>query len=68
MLFMPARNADAGGTACKIVSVPTAGGEDGLPGSTIIMDEESGKVRAVVNARKLTALRNACGECPVLAS
>lgn len=47
-------------TAIKIVSVPTAGG-DGLPGTTLVMDEETGHVRAVVNARKLTALRNAAG-------
>jgi hypothetical protein len=60
MLFMPSRVGDAGGTGCKIVSVPSAGGE-GLPASTVVMDEKTGKVRAVINARKLTALRNACG-------
>ncbi len=58
-LFMPAR-VDGQGTACKIVSVPKEGG-DGLPATTIVMDDY-GKVRGVVNARKLTALRNACGE------
>jgi ornithine cyclodeaminase/alanine dehydrogenase-like protein (mu-crystallin family) len=60
MLFMPSRAGEAGGTGCKIVSVPSAGGE-GLPASTLVMDEKTGKVKAVINARKLTALRNACG-------
>lgn len=60
MLFMPSRAGEAGGTGCKIVSVPSAGGE-GLPASTLVMDEKTGKVRAVINARKLTALRNASG-------
>lgn len=59
MLFMPARV--TGTTSCKIVSVPRAGAE-GLPGSTIMMDEKSGKVKAIMNARRLTALRNAAGE------
>ena len=62
MLFMPSRAAQAGGTACKIVSVPTSAGDGGLPATTVLMDETSGKVRAVINARRLTALRNACGE------
>lgn len=59
MLFMPGRVDRK--TAIKIVSVPTSGG-DGLPGTTLIMDEVSGRVRAVVNARRLTAQRNAAGE------
>lgn len=58
MLFMPGRVDSK--TAIKIVSVPTSGG-DGLPGTTLIMDEISGRVRAVVNARRLTAQRNAAG-------
>ncbi|KLT44462.1 NAD(P)-binding protein [Cutaneotrichosporon oleaginosum] len=58
MLFMPARV--TGSTSCKIVSVPRAG-SDGLPGSTIMMDEKTGKVKAIMNARRLTALRNAAG-------
>jgi ornithine cyclodeaminase/alanine dehydrogenase-like protein (mu-crystallin family) len=60
-LFMPSRVADAGGMACKIVSVPTNGGEGGLPATTVLINEETGKVKAVINARRLTALRNACG-------
>jgi ornithine cyclodeaminase len=59
MLFMPARV--PGTTAIKIVSVPK-GGSDGLPGTTLVLDEVSGKVRAVINARRLTAVRNAAGE------
>ena len=59
-LFMPARVAGTG-TACKVVSIPRNGGSEGLPATTLVMDDE-GKVRGIVNARKLTALRNACGE------
>lgn len=59
MLFMPARvNAT---TTIKIVSVPKAGAE-GLPATTLVMDEKTGRVVGVVNARKLTAVRNAAGE------
>ncbi|EAU83505.1 hypothetical protein CC1G_04761 [Coprinopsis cinerea okayama7 len=53
-------------TSMKIVSVPgsqapreVAGA--GLPATTVILDERTGSVRAIVNARKLTALRNAAG-------
>jgi ornithine cyclodeaminase/alanine dehydrogenase-like protein (mu-crystallin family) len=65
-LFMPARVAQAGGTACKIVSVPKESGDEGLPASTIVMDENTGKIKALINARKLTALRNACGRLAYL--
>ncbi|KAI0694049.1 hypothetical protein BC835DRAFT_1275110 [Cytidiella melzeri] len=63
VLFMPSRLASSG-TAIKIVSVPTATAptdvkERGLPGSTAVLDERSGEVTALINARKLTALRNA---------
>ncbi|ODO01981.1 ornithine cyclodeaminase [Cryptococcus wingfieldii CBS 7118] len=67
LLFMPARapvrnsEQETTATACKIVSVPSRGSPDGLPASTIVMDEVTGKARALINARKLTALRNACG-------
>ncbi|KZT52470.1 NAD(P)-binding protein [Calocera cornea HHB12733] len=60
-LFMPARLASAGGTAMKVVSVPLGHSQEGLPATTIVMDEESGRVRAVVNARSLTAVRTAAG-------
>ncbi|OJT10795.1 Ketimine reductase mu-crystallin [Trametes pubescens] len=64
-LFMPSRISSAG-TTIKVVSVPSADApkdikEKGLPGTTIVLDERSGGVRAVVNARRLTALRNAAG-------
>lgn len=63
-LVMPAR-ADAeqglGGIGIKVVSVPHEG-DAGLPATTTIFDEQTGKLRAVVNARSLTALRNACGQ------
>ena len=62
-LVMPAR-ADAarglGGIGIKVVSVPNEG-DAGLPATTTIFDEKTGNLRAVVNARALTALRNACG-------
>ncbi|WWD22376.1 hypothetical protein CI109_106867 [Kwoniella shandongensis] len=63
-LFMPSRaptSTTENTTACKIVAVPNGGGGEGLPASTIIMDESSGRVKALINARKLTALRNAAG-------
>ncbi|KAH0580482.1 hypothetical protein H2248_001981 [Termitomyces sp. 'cryptogamus'] len=63
-LFMPARLAHSHlrGTALKAVSVPqTSGDTRGLPASTIVIDEETGAVKALVNARSLTAFRNAAG-------
>lgn len=59
-LFMPSR-VDTYGTAVKIVSVPTSGGLNGLPATTLVIDEASGGVKAVVNARNLTAIRTAAG-------
>lgn len=69
-LFMPSRLAPLAGTAIKIVSVPTANAPPdvkagGLPASTIVLDEKTGEVAAVVNARKLTPLRNAASKCLV---
>ncbi|OCF32119.1 hypothetical protein I316_06275 [Kwoniella heveanensis BCC8398] len=58
-LYMPAR-VDGLGTACKIVTLPKGGSVDGLPTTTIVQDDD-GVVRAVINARSLTALRNASG-------
>jgi ornithine cyclodeaminase/alanine dehydrogenase-like protein (mu-crystallin family) len=60
-LFMPARIAPFG-TAMKVVAVPTGEGDmRGLPASTIVLDEETGAVRALVNASALTAYRTAAG-------
>ncbi|WVR03448.1 hypothetical protein IAU60_000439 [Kwoniella sp. DSM 27419] len=79
MLFMPSRaptsvpgqssegSKTQSTTAIKIVSVPTKGAE-GLPASTFVMDETTGKVKAMINARKLTALRNAAGSAIFLSS
>lgn len=50
-----------GGTAVKIVCVPAKSDPRGLPGTTLVLDQVTGGVKAVVNARKLTALRNAAG-------
>ncbi|KXN83257.1 Ketimine reductase mu-crystallin [Leucoagaricus sp. SymC.cos] len=65
-LFMPARIPDPRssleGTSIKVVSVPRRQGDvRGLPATTLVMNEDTGAVDAVVNARELTALRNAAG-------
>ncbi|KAG6844420.1 hypothetical protein H0H87_007022 [Tephrocybe sp. NHM501043] len=63
-LFMPARVAhpEFPGTTLKAVSVPQRSGDtNGLPGSTIVMNEATGAVKALVNSRSLTAFRNAAG-------
>ncbi|KIJ19656.1 ornithine cyclodeaminase [Paxillus involutus ATCC 200175] len=60
-LFMPSRVPDLG-TTIKVVSVPMSGGDkQGLPASTIVLDETTGCVKAIVNASTLTALRTASG-------
>ena len=60
-LFMPSRM-DEIGTAIKVVSVPIVPGDQrGLPASTLVLDESTGRIKALVNARSLTALRNAAG-------
>ncbi|KAJ6632527.1 NAD(P)-binding protein [Mycena sp. CBHHK59/15] len=64
-LFMPARIArptTLRGTTIKVVCVPTSPADQrGLPASTLVLDEDSGAVKAIVNAASLTALRNAAG-------
>lgn len=60
-LFMPARITPFG-TAMKVVSVPTAANDKrGLPASTLVLDENTGAVKALVNASALTAYRTAAG-------
>ncbi|KAI6041921.1 hypothetical protein EDC04DRAFT_2564961 [Pisolithus marmoratus] len=60
-LFMPSRVENIG-TAIKVVSVPTSAEDKrGLPASTILLDEETGRVSAILNASALTALRTAAG-------
>lgn len=49
-------------SAIKVVSVSRTGGVDGIPGTTLVLDEHTGAARAVVNSRDLTALRNAGGK------
>ncbi|EJC97959.1 NAD-binding protein [Fomitiporia mediterranea MF3/22] len=58
-LFMPAR-IDQFGTTIKTVSVPTTG-ERGIHATTLVLDQQSGAVKAVINATSLTALRTAAG-------
>ena len=60
-LFMPARLAEFG-SAIKVVSVPRGDVDTGIPATTVVMDDITGGVKAVVNARRLTALRTAAGE------
>src|SRR5260221_6634095 len=72
-LFMPARITanipdpsndlpKPGNTAIKVVCVPhDATRFRGIPATTIVLDENTGKVKAIVNATKLTPLRNAAG-------
>jgi len=52
---------EPGSTAIKVVSIPKKSGIHGLPATTLVLDEVTGGVKAIVNARKLTALRNAAG-------
>ncbi|OJA08458.1 hypothetical protein AZE42_05055 [Rhizopogon vesiculosus] len=60
-LFMPAR-VQGLGTSIKVVSIPRDPvNQGGLPASTLVLDEGTGGVRAIVNARQLTALRTAAG-------
>ena len=67
-LFMPARiggspsPAIPGRTAIKVVCVPQSSDANGLPATTIVLDETTGAVKAIVNARRLTPLRNAAGQ------
>lgn len=65
-LFMPSR-IEGIGTAIKVVAVPTSAvaASRGLPASTIAMDENTGAVKALVNASSLTALRTAAGDYPL---
>jgi ornithine cyclodeaminase/alanine dehydrogenase-like protein (mu-crystallin family) len=58
-LFMPSRSRDVG-TAIKIVSVPKVPTLSGLPASTVVLDD-SGRVTGLLNAARLTSMRNACG-------
>lgn len=60
-LFMPAR-VQGLGTSIKVVSIPRdPANQGGLPASTLVLDEDTGGVRAIVNVRQLTALRTAAG-------
>ncbi|KAF8933020.1 hypothetical protein EDD21DRAFT_415139 [Dissophora ornata] len=59
-LIMPAR-IDSLTSVVKIVSVPKQDSKNGLPGVTIVMDNETGEPRGLVNARLLTAVRTAAG-------
>ena len=63
-----------GGTTIKVVSVPRPDGPSkkgasltrGLPATTLVLDEDTGSVKAVLNASNLTALRTAAGAPPLI--
>lgn len=60
-LFMPSRIPDIG-TTTKVASVPCSpDAPQGLPASTLILDEATGRIKAIINATALTALRTAAG-------
>ncbi|BGP25001.1 ornithine cyclodeaminase [Rhodotorula toruloides] len=61
-LYMPSRlkTADGPATAIKVVAVPKATCPlPGLPATTLLLDEDTGLTKAVVNAAELTGLRTA---------
>ncbi|PFH49644.1 hypothetical protein AMATHDRAFT_62769 [Amanita thiersii Skay4041] len=75
-LFMPARISETGndleravgsdwdgGTTIKVVTVPRSSADTrGLAATTMVLDDDdTGSVKAILNARSLTALRNAAG-------
>ena len=65
-LFMPARIANIG-TTIKVASVPSVPGDTrGIPATTLVLDENTGAAKAVINARSLTALRTAAGMSSLL--
>ncbi|PWN53840.1 NAD(P)-binding protein [Violaceomyces palustris] len=62
VLFMPARLNHS--TTVKIVSVPKPNDQlapPGIRGTTLVIEEEGGRMKAVVNAESLTGLRTAAG-------
>ncbi|KAI9322885.1 hypothetical protein BX666DRAFT_2023313 [Dichotomocladium elegans] len=59
VLFMPSRLNHT--TSIKVVSVPLGDSTGGLPGSTLVIDEATGSVEAIMNAATLTAVRTAAG-------
>lgn len=61
VLFMPSRLNKT--TSVKVVSVPLGDSKAGLPGTTLVLDEATGGVEAVMNAAALTAVRTAAGKC-----
>ncbi|KAK4703312.1 hypothetical protein P7C70_g2899, partial [Phenoliferia sp. Uapishka_3] len=64
-LYMPSRlttSQDISLTAVKIVSVPKPSTSiPGLPATTLLFDEQTGKCSAMVNAGELTGIRTAAG-------
>ncbi|KAN0060264.1 hypothetical protein ACQY0O_007593 [Thecaphora frezii] len=65
VLFMPARAGANTSIKCVAVPHPTrplpSGVPSGIPGTTLLFHPETSRLRAVVNASELTALRTAAG-------
>ncbi|KAG0260892.1 hypothetical protein BG011_001546 [Mortierella polycephala] len=59
-LVMPSR-IDTLTSVIKVVSIPKQDSKNGLPGVTLVMDNNTGEPRGLVNARLLTAIRTAAG-------
>ncbi|KAF9438311.1 hypothetical protein BGZ76_008699 [Entomortierella beljakovae] len=59
-LVMPSR-IDSVASVIKIVSIPKGDSKNGLPGSSLVLDNETSEPRGLVNARLLTAVRTAAG-------
>ena len=64
VLLMPAYLGDSQGLGAKIVSVFPANSEHGVPaiqGAVLLLDADTGTVRAVLDGTRLTAIRTAAG-------
>ena len=59
-LFMPSSIGGIG-TSVKAVSVPKSGMRGSTTASTLLLDEDTGAAKALINAGSLTALRTASG-------
>ncbi|KAF9163394.1 hypothetical protein DFQ26_002554 [Actinomortierella ambigua] len=59
-LYMPAR-IDSMTSVVKIVSIPLQSSPFGLPGFSVVLDNDTAEARGLVNARLLTAVRTAAG-------
>ncbi|KAF9908930.1 hypothetical protein BX616_011336 [Lobosporangium transversale] len=59
-LIMPSR-INTQTSVIKVVSVPKKDTKNGLPGVTLVLNNDTGEPRGLINARLLTAVRTAAG-------